>query len=164
MPNLEGLLERLLRHEVEFVVIGGYAAMAHGSTYVTFDVDVCTVLTGTNLERIHAAVADLHPCHRMTPQKIPFTLPGDLEHGFKNVYLKTDFGQIDCLGSLPDVGNYEFAKTHSISIKLPFGECRFLDCPTLIRAKEVVGRPKDFLVVAQLRAILDANSSSGSNS
>ena len=52
MPNLEGLLERLVRHEVEFVVIGGYAAMAHGATYVTFDVDVCTPLTGANLERL----------------------------------------------------------------------------------------------------------------
>ena len=158
MPNLEGLLERLVRHEVEFVVIGGYAAMAHGSTYVTFDVDVCTPLNGANLERIHAAVADLHPYHRMTPQEIPFTLPADLEHGFKNVYLKTDLGQIDCLGSMPDVGDYAFAREHSVAFKLPFGECRFLDCPTLVRAKQVVGRPKDFLVVSQLRAILDANS------
>ncbi len=158
MPNLEGLLERLVRHEVEFVVIGGYAAMAHGSTYVTFDVDVCTPLTGTNLERIHAAFADLHPYHRMTPQEIPFTLPADMEHGFKNIYLKTDLGQIDCLGILPDLGDYEFVRAHSIPIKLSFGECRFLDCPTLIRAKQIVGRPKDLLVVAQLRAILDANS------
>ena len=163
MANLEGLLERLVRHEVEFVVIGGYAAMAHGSTYITLDVDVCTPLTGTNLERIHAAFADLHPCHRMTPQKIPFTLPADMEHGFKNVYLKTDLGQIDCLGSLPDVGDYEFTKAHSISMKLAFGECRFLDCPTLIHAKEIVGRPKDFLVAKQLRAILDANSPPNSN-
>ena len=157
MPNLEGLLERLLRHEVEFVVIGGYAAMAHGSTYVTFDVDVCTPLTGTNLERIHTAFADLHPYHRMTPQEIPFTLPADMEHGFKNIYLKTDLGQIDCLGILPDLGDYDFVRAHSIPIVLSFGECRFLDCPTLIRAKQMVGRPKDLLVVAQLRAILDAN-------
>lgn len=160
MPNLEGLLERLVRHEVEFVVIGGYAAMAHGSTYVTFDVDVCAPLTGTNLERIHAAFADLHSVHRMTPQEIPFTLPADLEYGFENVYLKTDLGQIDCLGSMRNVGDYEFAKANSVALKLSFGECRFLDCPTLIRANEVAGRPKDFLVVAQLRAILDANSHS----
>ena len=163
MPNLEGLLERLVRHEVEFVVVGGYAAVVHGATYLTSIVDVCTPLTGTNLERIHAAFADVHPYHRMTPQEIPFTLPADIEHGFKNIYLKTDLGQIDCLGSLPDVGDYEFARAHSISMKLPFGECRFLDCPALIRAKEVVGRPKDFLVAAQLRAILDANSSPESN-
>ncbi len=163
MPNLERLLERLVRQEVEFVVIGGYAAMAHGSTYLTAILDICMPFTGTNLERIHAAFTDLHPYHRMTPQKIPFTVPADVEHGFKNVYLKTDLGQIDCLGSLPDVGDYEFAKTHRVSMKVPFGECRFLNCPTLIRAKEIVGRPKDFLVAKQLRAILDANSSPESN-
>ena len=84
MPNLEGLLERLVRHQLEFVAIGGYAAMAHGSTYVTFDVNVCTPLAGTNLERIHAAFTDLHPDHRMTPQEIPFTLPADMQGGFKN--------------------------------------------------------------------------------
>ncbi len=157
MANLEGLLERLVREDVEFVVIGGYAAFVHGSTYVTLDVDICCPLQGDNLCRLHAAFSDLHPCHRMTPQKIPFTLPADMALGFKNVYLKTDYGQIDCLGLLPDVGDYEFARAHSVSIKLPFGECRFLDCPTLIHAKKVVGRPKDLLVVAQLKAILDAN-------
>jgi hypothetical protein len=158
MPDLERLLERLLRHEVDFVVIGGYAAMAYGSTYVTFDVDVCTPLSGLNLQRIHAALADLHPCHRMTPQELPFVLPNDQESAFKNIYLKTDLGQIDCLGSLPEVGDYAFVRAHSVSMKLSFGEYRFLDCPTLVRAKEVVGRPKDLLVAAQLRALLDANS------
>jgi hypothetical protein len=163
MPNLERLLERLLRNEVEFVVIGGYAAVVHGSTYVTLDLDVCCPLQGSNLARLHAAFADLHPYHRMTPQKTPFTLPAAMEHGFKNVYLRTDYGQIDCLGTMPDVGDFEFAKAHSVSIRFPFGECRFLDCPTLIHATQTVGRPKDLLVVAQLRAILDANSSQESN-
>ena len=163
MADLERLIERLAQHEVEFVVIGGYAAMVHGSTYVTLDVDVCCPLAGANLERIHASFADLHPYHRMTPQKIPFTLPADMELGFKKVYLKTDLGQIDCLGILPDLGDYEFVRGHSIPMTLSFGPCRFLDCPTLIRAKQMLGRPKDLLVVAQLRAILDANSPPSSN-
>ena len=131
--------------------------MAYGSTYVTFDVDVCTPLTGANLERIFAALADLNPRHRMTPQGLPFVPPKE-QDGCKNIYLKTDLGQIDCLGSLPEIGDFEFVRAHSISMKLSFGEYRFLDCPTLIRAKEIVGRPKDLLVAAQLRALLDANS------
>ncbi len=163
MPDLERLLEHLVRAEVEFVVVGGYAAMAHGSTYVTFDVDICAPLFGPNLERLHTALAKLHPCHRMMPQELPFTLPAVGEQGFKNVYLKTDLGQLDCLGDLPGIGDYAFVLAHSIALKVSFGECRFLDCPTLIRAKEVVGRPKDFLVAAQLRAILDADSAPDSH-
>ena len=156
MPDLEQLLERLVRHEVEFVIVGGYAAMIHGAGQITFDVDVCGPLDLANLTRIHAAVADLHPYHRMTPQEIPFVLSEGFDRGLKNLYLKTDLGQIDCLGSLPEVGDFAFARAHSIAMKLPFGECRLLDIPTLIHVKTLVGRPKDLLVSTQLRAILDA--------
>lgn len=41
MVELEKLLAGLVRHEVEFVVIGGVAAVAHGSAYVTYDLDFC---------------------------------------------------------------------------------------------------------------------------
>lgn len=156
MPDLEKLVERFVRREVEFVIIGGYAAMIHGVSYVTFDVDVCCPLDLTNLQKIHAAVADLHPYHRMTPREVPFELTEGFERGLRNIYLKTDIGQIDCLGSLPDLGDYAFARAHSVEIGRPYGTCRLLDCETLIRAKETVGRPKDFLVTTELRAILDA--------
>jgi hypothetical protein len=158
MPDLEKLLERLVQHQVEFVVIGGYAAVAHGASYVTFDLDVCCPFIGGNLEKIHAALIDLHPYYRETPQELPFTLKPDLASRLNNLYLKTDLGQLDCLGSLPEIGDYAFAAAHSVPVELPFGLCRFLDCPTLIRVKETVRRPKDLLVASHLRAILEATS------
>jgi hypothetical protein len=51
---------------------------------------------------------------------------------------------------------YEYVRSHSLQLDLPFGRCRLLDMPTLIHSKEIVGRSKDLLVTAQLRAILDA--------
>ena len=41
MGDLNSLLQRLIRHRVDFVVVGGYAAVAHGSSLVTMDVDIC---------------------------------------------------------------------------------------------------------------------------
>lgn len=41
MPDLEKLVQRLIEHNVGFVIVGGYAAIAHGVTLITFDVDVC---------------------------------------------------------------------------------------------------------------------------
>ena len=158
MPSLERLLERFIRADVEFVVVGGYAAMIYGSTYVTLDVDLCCPLDAGNLQKIHSAVADLHPIHRMTPQRLPFELNLDSARPLRNLYLGTDLGQIDLLGSVPQ-GDYTFAKAHSTFVDLPFGRCRVLDIPALIQSKELVGRSKDFLVAAQLRAILDATGS-----
>ena len=41
MQNLSELLRRLIAGNVEFVLVGGFAAVAHGVTLVTRDVDVC---------------------------------------------------------------------------------------------------------------------------
>ena len=40
MTDFEGLLRRLVEGGVEFVVIGGFAATAHGSAHVTADLDI----------------------------------------------------------------------------------------------------------------------------
>ena len=151
MPDLEKLLERLIQHDVEFVLIGGYAAMMHGVPNATFDVDVCSPLSRENMEKIHAALADCEPVHRERPD-IPFTFRAD----FKNCYLSTTLGKIDFLGLVSGVGDYNEAAAHSIEMELPIGKFRVLDCESLIRAKLAAGREKDLLVVKQLRAMLES--------
>lgn len=159
MPDLEKLLERLIQHDVEFVLIGGYAAMMHGASSVTFDVDLCCPMSVENITRIHQALADLRPFHRETPQEIPFIVRGDL----KNCYLSTDLGKIDFLGTMIPFGDFQETLAHSIEMELPIGRIHVLDCESLIRAKEAAGREKDLLVVKQLRAILESSTSSGKN-
>jgi hypothetical protein len=39
-PNFREILPILVQHEVRFIVIGGGAAVAHGSARLTYDVDV----------------------------------------------------------------------------------------------------------------------------
>ena len=152
MQHLNQLLERLIRAEVECVLIGGFAAIAHGSSLQTRDVDVCVRLTATNLMRIQAAFADLHPVHRARPD-IPLELTPELCARLKNLYLRTDLGIVDCLGEVKGVGDYEEAFRHSIALEFPFGTCRLLDLDTLIKAKEALGRPHDLLTVQHLKAV-----------
>ena len=159
MPDLEKLLERLIQHDVEFVLIGGYAAMMHGAPNATFDVDVCSPLDRGNMEKIHDALADLAPVHRETPH-ISFTV----RDGLRNCYLSTTLGKIDFLGLVSGVGGYGETAAHSIEMELPIGKLRVLDCETLIRAKEAAGREKDLLVVKQLRAILESGNPPGRQS
>ena len=50
----------LARHGVRFVLIGGFAGVIHGSPYVTTDVDVVPDAVRPNLERLSAALDELH--------------------------------------------------------------------------------------------------------
>ncbi|OYW73293.1 MAG: hypothetical protein B7Z37_22095 [Verrucomicrobia bacterium 12-59-8] len=74
----------------------------------------------------------------------------------KNLYIKTDLGVIDCLGSVLGVGDYGEVLQHSLEIELPVGKLRILDLDTLIQAKEAMGRPHDLLTVQYLKAVRQA--------
>ncbi len=156
MAQLEQLIERLVRHEIEFVLVGGYAAMLYGVSLLTRDIDVCVPFTRENLEKIHAAFADAHPYHRDTMNQRPFEISPGFEQRLRNLYLATDDGQIDLLGEVLGVG--EFAKVHAASVEAvaSFGKYRVLNIDALIAAKEAMGRDRDKAAVIQLRGIRTA--------
>lgn len=155
MSELNAILSRLIVAEVECVLIGGYAAIVHGVSDVTHVVDVCAQLDFENLRRLAKALDGTNPRHREHPGEIPFNLERH-RSGVNALYLMTDLGPIDFLRVIPGIGDYAFAKAHSVIAHLPFGNIRILDRATLIRSKEYEGRPRDHLVVGQLRAIDEA--------
>ena len=158
MAEIAQLITRLVEHGVDFVVVGGYAATIHGASYVTYDLDICAPCEMSDLENLshlHAALADLHPLHRMVPYERPFVFPPRSIEETGNIYLKTDLGQLDVLGAI-ELGGYAFARAHSLAVKYGSGEYRVLDCATLISSKTITARPKDLLVAKQLAAILEA--------
>ena len=153
MPELESLLERLVQNRVAFAVVGGFAAVAHGVSLLTEDVDVCCRFTPANLLRLQAALKDLHPVHRMTAARLPLILTRQDCARLKNLYLDTDYGQLDCLGEVKGIGDYREVARHSVLVELPFGSCRVLGIDALIRSKEAMDRPRDRAAIVQLRAI-----------
>jgi hypothetical protein len=153
VPDLESLLHRVIQGEVEFVVVGGFAAVAHGVSLPTQDIDVCCRFTAENLLRLQEAIADLHPVHRMVPTRPVLSLTKETCAGLRNLYLDTDWGQLDCLGEVLGVGSYEDVAAQSIPLELAGGLCRVLSIDALIRAKEAMGRQRDREAVLQLRAI-----------
>jgi len=149
--NDEDLLERLRAHQVEFVIIGGLCVVIHGAPMVTKDVDICCRFGPENLMRLEAAVKDLHPVHRMTPNQLPFVLDDRLCRELKNVYLRTDLGILDCLSEVTGVGNFDDVLRASASCLS--GRFRMLSLNAIIAAKEATGRRRDFEAVHWLRAI-----------
>jgi hypothetical protein len=153
MQNLSELTRRLIASQVEFVLIGGFAAVAHGVTLVTRDVDICCRFSKANLMRIQKAFADLHPVHRSRPD-LPLELTPDQCTSLKNLYLKTDLGVVDCLSEVLGVGNFEEVLKNSVEVELPYGKCRILDIEALIRAKEAMNRDRDRITVKHLKEII----------
>ena len=152
MQNLSELVRRLITSQVEFVLIGGFAAVAHGVTLVTRDVDVCCRFSEPNLMRIQKAFADLHPVHRSRPD-MPLDLTPQQCASLKNLYLKTNLGVVDCLCEVLGVGVFDEVVRQSVEIELPAGKCRVLDIDALIRAKEAMNRDHDRITVKQLDQI-----------
>jgi hypothetical protein len=152
MDSLGEIVRRLHVAKVQFVIIGGLAAVKHGTCYVTYDVDVCVPEDAENFKAIAEAIRSLNPRFRQR-RDLPFELTPERLHGLKNLYLLTDLGPLDCLTEVAAVGNYDAVLRESEFAKFPFGECRVLNIAALIRAKEAIGRPQDHFVNTQLRAI-----------
>jgi hypothetical protein len=153
MDPLLMLLKRLTDHGVDFVLIGGFAAMTHGSSVVTQDVDVCAPLTLPNLTRIVGALRDLHPNFRFRPDRLPLYDDPARLLGFRNLNLVTDWGVLDILGELPGVGSFEELAGRYFVQDFGGFTCKVLDLDTLIVSKKFAGRAKDLVNVQHLEAL-----------
>lgn len=70
--------------------------------------------------------------------------------GWKNIYLDTSAGVLDCLGDIKGLGDFAECKTRSLEVDLGGFTIRVLTREALIAAKKAMGRPKDLQTVAQL--------------
>ena len=148
------LLQRLHASGVEFVIIGGVAAITYGSAVTTQDLDVCAPLTHDHAASIIRAFADARPRWRMRPD-LPVVTPDDHRlAGIRNLYLMTDFGQLDVLGELPDVCTYAELAARAVDIDFDQLPCKLIDIDTLIAATRHAGRPHDLLTIAFLEELL----------
>jgi len=153
MHHLHQLLQRLADAQFEFVVIGGYAGVLHGSSLVTNDLDLCAVLSPENIAKLRTVLADLHPVHRMTHKKLSFLDVPPAGTSLANLYLETDAGIVDVLTNVLGIGAYARLRQSATEFPLFGRRCAVISLEDLIAAKEAVGREKDLLAVKELRAI-----------
>lgn len=153
MTPLERLLAALHRAQVEYIIIGGVAARAHGSARLTDDLDISYARNPANLARVITALAPLSPYLRGAPPGLPFDWSAATLRAGLNFTLTTSAGSIDLLGEIVGGGHYEDLLPHTLTITLFGRAVRLLDLPWLIRVKRAAGRPKDLEVVAELEAL-----------
>lgn len=160
MQNFGQLLQRLTDAGLEFVLVGGFAAVSHGSFQLTRDVDICAVLTEGNVAKLRQALGGWNLRHRMTPQKLSFLLYPPAGEAINNLYLQTDMGMVNVLTSIKGVGDFPRLNTAAEVLEVD-GQCvRVISLGDLITAKEAMGREKDLLTAKELRAIAAKRQSS----
>jgi hypothetical protein len=151
--TLARLLGALHEGGVEFILVGGVAARAHGAARVTQDVDVSYSRSEANLTRLSAALAPLRPYPRGAPPGLPFEWSAATLRAGLNFTLTTTLGDIDLLGEIAGGGRYDDLLPHTIVVTVFGYDVRLLDLPWLIRVKRAAGRPKDYEVIAELEAL-----------
>ena len=156
MIQLEPILKSLTELKVEFVVVGGVAITAHGSAYLTQDLDFCYSRTSENLKKLVEALSKFSPRFRGFPEDLPFVFDISTLRNGTNFTFVTNVGNVDLLWEIAGVGNYEDVLKSS-EIKVLFGlPIKVLSIDGLIKAKTAAGRTKDLLVLPELEALREA--------
>jgi hypothetical protein len=159
MLDTEGFLRLLGKHQIEYVVIGGLAMIAHGSAYITKDMDICYNRSPANFSAIAAAFATIHSYLRGAPPGLPFRFDAPTIQAGLNFTLVTDLGDIDLLGEVSGVGGYDQAFAQSVEKNIFGYSVRVLSIDSLIAAKRAAGRLKDknhILELEELKKMHDA--------
>ena len=150
------ILATLDRHRVRYVLIGGLAALLHGSAHVTTDVDIVPEEAADNLERLSSALRELGARIRVTgePDGVPFDHAAESLRRVRTWNLQTTQGDLDITFEPSGTRGYEDLRRDMVAIRL-----RGLDVPVasladVIRSKEAAGRERDRAVLPGLRELL----------
>jgi len=155
VTDFRALLQLLIENEVEFIIVGGAAATAHGSARLTLDLDVVYKRSSENITRIVQALKPIKPYLRGAPLGLPFDWSVPTIQKGLNFTLVTTLGALDLLGEIVGGGGYEQMRAETIEVEIAGVKCLCLNLDRLIAVKRAAGRPKDLEVVAELQQIRD---------
>jgi hypothetical protein len=149
------ILEVLVRHRVEFIVVGMTAAVLQGAPVHTFDLDIVYALADENVQRLLAALDELAAEFRadITGRHLKPNASHLMSTGHK--LLTTRFGLLDVLATIEEDTRYEDLLGDAVNMDVDGAMIQVLGLERLIRAKEKAGRPKDHAALPVLRATLD---------
>jgi len=146
------LLRVLAAHEVEFILVGGLAAVLQGAPIVTGDLDIVHRRTGENIAKLLAALGELDAVYRIDPRRREPTAAHLSGPGHS--LLSTKFCDLDVLGTIFADTGYEGLIDDALELELGEVIVWVLGLERLIESKEYAGRGKDLAVLPALRATL----------
>jgi hypothetical protein len=150
----EPQLRALVRGEVDFVVLGGIAAVLHGSQTLTTDLDIAFAPDRENLERLGAVLIGLRARLRDVEEDVPFVPDADTLRGMDILTLDTAEGPLDVLRSPSGAPRYAILRRRAERYDIGGFEVLVASVEDLIAMKQSAGRLKDLAAVEELEVIL----------
>lgn len=159
--DVRRILEVLDRYRVDYVLVGGLAAAAHGATRATYDLDCCPDYTGDNLDRLAAAMVELDARLRVEglgeDERLSFPIDRHSLARLEVSTWRTDAGDLDILIGIPDLSGrivrYEELATRAEHLELLGVGVAAVSLDDLVASKEWAGRPKDHEALPELRRL-----------
>jgi hypothetical protein len=145
LPQFEKLLDLLLEHQVEFIIVGGFAVVLRGYVRLTDDLDILIKSSAENVARLESALSKFGEGwgRGLSPADFP------LEPGAVRILEKECALDIFTLMAGKSYDDYLEAST-PVALHEPTKLARCLCCRDLIELKSKTHRPKDQVDVLAL--------------
>ncbi len=149
------LFTTLAEHEVDYVLIGGLAAVLHGSTAMTNDADILPDSAMDNLERLGQALHSLNARLRVDgdPDGIAFDPHPTLIASMAMLKMTTRCGDLDLTFTPSGLDGYGGVNERSVTFEVGGLHLQVAALADIIRSKEAADRPKDHATLPILHAL-----------
>lgn len=114
-PGLSAILDGLLHADVEFILVGGLAAIIQGSPITTLDVDIVHDRSADNISKLYGFLQSIRAVYRRPDDKI-IELKKDELSGMGHTLLSTNLGKLDILAFIEEHKSYEDLRSQTIEI------------------------------------------------
>jgi hypothetical protein len=149
------ILHTLHAFGVAYIVIGGIAGVAHGSSLATFDLDVCYDRTRANADALASALKSLNARLRDLPEDIPFQLDTRTLLAGDHFTFTTELGDFDCIATPAGTSGYADLEANAAVMEIGGLSAKVASLDDLIRMKRATGRAKDRAALEILGALRD---------
>ncbi|HUB99776.1 MAG TPA: hypothetical protein VMS11_08130 [Solirubrobacterales bacterium] len=140
---------------MDFVLIGGMAGIARGSTYPSYDLDVVYARDPANIARLVASLEEIGVRLRGAPEDLPFQLDARTIENGANFTFVTPYGDLDVLGDVAGVRSFEELVAESETKEFWGLPVRVASLDHLIAMKRAANRPKDRNMVEEYIVLAD---------
>lgn len=154
MTGVEKQIRLVSEFQIQCVFVGGLAALIHGASIRTHDLDVCYSRDQANLIKIVEALRSVNALLRGAPKDLPFILDEETLARGLNFTFETNIGHFDLFGEVQGVGDFAECFSNSDEVEIFGARHHVLSLDKLIAAKRSAGRPKDLLVLPELETLL----------
>ena len=157
MPRFDGpsMLAVLAEHEVDYIVIGGFAAVAQGSPLLTNDVDIVPSPEPDNMARLSTALKAMRAKVRAEGvEPLPFDHDAVSLADARIWNLTTRYGDLDITLRPAGTQGYDDLRRDAVAVTIRGVPVRLASLGDIVRSKEAAGRDKDRRALPVLRELV----------